>query len=73
MKEKYDIILLMTKQMDNEKIVKGLLKFMTKDAVICTMQNGLPELSVSEVIGKEKLLDVLCLGELLLLEMEFVN
>ncbi len=54
MKEKYDIILLMTKQMDNEKIVKGLLKFMTKDAVICTMQNGLPELSVSEVIGKEK-------------------
>jgi len=44
MNQKYDIILLMTKQMDNKKIVESF----------CTMQNGLPELSVSEVIGKDK-------------------
>jgi len=54
MKEKYDIILLMTKQMDNIKIVKGLLPFLANDGIICTMQNGLPELSVSEVIGADR-------------------
>jgi len=51
---KYDVILLMTKQLNNKKIIKGLLPFLNDDAVICTMQNGLPELSVSEVIGKDR-------------------
>mgnify|MGYP001241851638 CR=1 FL=1 len=54
MTEKYDVILLMTKQMDNKKIVEGLLPFLADDGVICTMQNGLPELSVSEVIGEDR-------------------
>lgn len=54
METKYDIILLMTKQMDNKKIVEGLVPFLSKKGVICTMQNGLPELSVSEVIGKDR-------------------
>ncbi len=54
MSKKYDIILLMTKQMNNKKIVEGLLPFMSKKCIICTMQNGLPELSVSEVIGEDK-------------------
>jgi len=54
MVKKYDIILLMTKQMNNKKTVESLIPFMSKKAVICTMQNGLPELSVSEVIGKDK-------------------
>lgn len=56
MEGKYDVILLMTKQLNNNKIVKSLLPYLNEDAVICTMQNGLPELSVSEVIGKDKTL-----------------
>lgn len=56
MKDPYDIILLMTKQMDNKKIVEGLAPFLKNNGVICTMQNGLPELSVSEVIGKDRTL-----------------
>lgn len=56
MKESYDIIFLMTKTLDNLNIVKKLNKFLQKDGVICTMQNGLPELSVSEVIGKDRTL-----------------
>ncbi|MBN2540022.1 MAG: 2-dehydropantoate 2-reductase [Bacilli bacterium] len=54
MERRYDVILLMTKQMDNKKIVEGLVPFLSNDGVICTMQNGLPELSVSEVIGKDR-------------------
>lgn len=56
MTKKYDVILLMTKQMDNKRIVEGLLPFLQDDGVICTMQNGLPELSVSEVIGQDRTL-----------------
>ena len=54
MTKKYDIILLMTKQRHNTKIVKSLVPYLSDKGVICTMQNGIPELSVSEVIGKDK-------------------
>ena len=54
MKIKYDIILLMTKQLDNKNVVENLVPFLTDRGVICTMQNGLPELSVSDVIGEDR-------------------
>lgn len=54
MNEKYDIILLMTKQRFNTEIVTFLQDYLTPDGVICTMQNGMPELSVANVIGKDK-------------------
>ena len=53
-KDKYDLIFLMTKQMDNTNVVKQLEKHLTQDGVICTMQNGFPELSVAEIIGEDK-------------------
>ncbi|MGD9910236.1 MAG: ketopantoate reductase family protein [Candidatus Izemoplasmatales bacterium] len=56
MKEPYDIIFLMTKQLENESVVKSLVPFLKEDGVICTMQNGLPEHSVSKVIGEERTL-----------------
>lgn len=54
MNKKYDIILLMTKQRYNTEIVQSLQPFLTEHGVICTMQNGLPELSVAKVIGKDR-------------------
>lgn len=51
---KYDIILLMTKQRFNKEIVGSLVPYLSDRGLICTMQNGLPEISVSEVIGKDK-------------------
>lgn len=54
MTQKYDLILLMTKQLENKKVVQSLLPFLTNEGQICTMQNGLPEVSVSEVIGKDR-------------------
>ncbi len=56
MKDKYDVVFLMTKQINNEKTVREIVPYLKKDGVICTMQNGLPELSVSEVIGKDRTL-----------------
>ena len=54
MTEKYDIIFLITKQIGNKEVVGSLLPFLTETGVICTMQNGLPELSVAEVAGEER-------------------
>ncbi len=54
MVDKYDIILLMTKQRFNSEIVKSLIPFLSDKGVICTMQNGIPEISVAEIIGEDK-------------------
>jgi 2-dehydropantoate 2-reductase len=54
MTEQYDIILLMTKQRYNKEIMEFLIPYMKETGVVCTMQNGLPEISVADVIGKDK-------------------
>ena len=51
---RYDIIFLLTKQLENKKVVSGLKQFLQNDGVICTLQNGLPEISVAEVIGEKR-------------------
>ncbi len=52
MSGKYDIILLMTKQKYNRETMEFLLPYLKDDSLVCTMQNGLPELSVANVIGE---------------------
>ena len=52
--EKYDLILLMTKQRENEKTAKFLLDYLTEEGVVCTTQNGLPERVLSKVLGTER-------------------
>ncbi|MFA6689866.1 MAG: ketopantoate reductase family protein [Sphaerochaetaceae bacterium] len=54
MSKRYDIIFLMTKQLGNKAVVESLVPHLADDGVICTTQNGLPELSVSEVIGEDR-------------------
>jgi 2-dehydropantoate 2-reductase len=54
MTERYDLIFLMTKQMDNAAVVKRLKDHLTDDGVICTFQNGLPELSVADILGEDR-------------------
>ena len=52
--KKYDIIFLLTKTTDNETAVRGCASFLSDDGIICTMQNGLPEMQVAEIIGEER-------------------
>ncbi|MBE7088815.1 MAG: ketopantoate reductase family protein [Clostridiales bacterium] len=54
MTEKYDIVFLMTKQRENKSTVKFLLDYLAEDGVICTTQNGLPEMDIIEVCGENK-------------------
>lgn len=53
MEGKYDLIFLMTKQLDNKIVVTFLKDHLTEDGDICTMQNGLPEVGISEIIGED--------------------
>lgn len=50
---KYDLIFLMTKQLDNKNVVTFLKEHLSEDGDICTMQNGLPEVGISEIISED--------------------
>jgi 2-dehydropantoate 2-reductase len=54
MNAKYDIIFLLTKQLENKTVLERLKNYLKEDGVICTLQNGIPELSVAEVIGEKR-------------------
>lgn len=53
---KYDIIFLMTKQQQNEAVVTRLKEFLSDDGVIVTLQNGIPELQIGEIVGEDRVL-----------------
>lgn len=53
MSGKYDVIFLMTKQLFNKEVVTFLKPFLTDDGVIATLQNGIPEPGVAEIIGSD--------------------
>ncbi len=56
MSGKYDAILLMTKQLHNDEVVRFLKDYLSDDGVIVTLQNGIPELGIAEIIGEDKVL-----------------
>ena len=51
---RYDIILLMTKQLYNREVVTYLKDYLADDGVIVTLQNGLPEPLIAEIVGPER-------------------
>ena len=53
MSGKYSVIFLMTKQLFNKEVVTMLKDYLTEEGVIVTLQNGLPEPGIAEIIGKE--------------------
>lgn len=52
--DKYDIVFLMTKQINNLEIIKKASAFLSENGVICTCQNGLPETDVAKIIGEDR-------------------
>ena len=50
---KYDVIFLMTKQLNNREVVSFLKDFLTEDGLVVTLQNGIPEDTVAEIVGPE--------------------
>lgn len=54
MSGKYDVILLLTKQLLNKEVVTFLANYLADDGVIVTLQNGLPEPAIAEIVGSNR-------------------
>ena len=54
MEGKYDVIFLMTKQLFNREVVTMLKDYLSDDGVIVTLQNGIPEPGIAEIIGEAR-------------------
>lgn len=50
----YDLVLLLTKQTNNETALTQFLSHLHKDSIVCTLQNGIPEESVAAYVGKDR-------------------
>ena len=50
----YDIIFLMTKQLHNPEVVTLLRPMLADDGVIVTLQNGIPEPGIAEIVGEDR-------------------
>ena len=53
MSGEYSVIFLMTKQLLNKEVVTFLKPFLTEDGVIVTLQNGIPEPGIAEIVGAD--------------------
>lgn len=56
MSGQYDIIFLLTKQQHNAEVVTFLKDYLAPDGVIVTLQNGLPEQGIADIVGEERVL-----------------
>lgn len=54
MNGKYDVFLLMTKQLQNKEVVTMLKDYLSDNGVIVTLQNGLPEPEIAEIVGTNR-------------------
>ena len=56
MSGQYDVIFLMTKQLHNREVVTFLKPFLTENGVIVTLQNGIPEMGIADIVGKNRVM-----------------
>ncbi|MBQ9548124.1 MAG: ketopantoate reductase family protein [Bacteroidales bacterium] len=52
----YEVIFLMTKQQQNASVAEFLKGYLAPDGVLVTLQNGLPELQLGEILGEDRVL-----------------
>lgn len=54
MTEKYDLVFLLNKQTTNPVVLRNLLPFLHEESIVCTLQNGIPEDSLAEIVGRKR-------------------
>ncbi|MCL2127461.1 MAG: 2-dehydropantoate 2-reductase [Treponema sp.] len=61
MEKKYGIIFLLTKQLDNAAAAETLKNYLSPGGIVCTMQNGIPEPALAEILGGDRVLGCICI------------
>ena len=56
----YDVIFLTTKQRENARTAEFLKDYLADDGVLCTIQNGLPEYLLADILGEKRVLGAVC-------------
>jgi 2-dehydropantoate 2-reductase len=56
MTKKYDLIILLTKQTENRRVVEYLKDYLNESGILCTMQNGIPEPMIGEILGDDSVM-----------------
>ncbi|MEK5393393.1 ketopantoate reductase family protein [Margalitia sp. FSL K6-0131] len=56
MSDRYDLVLLLTKQIFNKQVLENIKPYLSKNGVLLSLQNGVPEEAVSAIIGKDKVI-----------------
>ena len=52
----YDLIFLLTKQLDNAAVARFLKDRLSPVGIVCTLQNGLPEEELALILGKDRVM-----------------
>jgi 2-dehydropantoate 2-reductase len=50
----YDLIFLLVKQFENETVLNKLLPHLHERSIVCTLQNGVPEVHVARLVGEHR-------------------
>jgi len=54
LKHRYDLIFLLVKQFENETVLRKLLPHLHEHSLVCTLQNGVPEVHVARIVGEHR-------------------
>ena len=57
----YDVVFLLTKQKDNAAAAGMLKGILSPTGVYCTMQNGIPEPALAQLLGRDRILGCICI------------
>lgn len=52
----YDVIFLMTKQLENKAVAAFLKPLLSADGVLVTLQNGIPEPELAQILGSDRVM-----------------
>lgn len=50
----YDVVLLLTKQLQNAETLRNLLPYLGPTSVVCSLQNGIPEEDIAAIVGRDR-------------------
>lgn len=56
----YDLVFLLTKRTHNVECLTKLLSHLAEHGTVCTLQNGVPEPEVADIVGKERTVGGAC-------------
>jgi 2-dehydropantoate 2-reductase len=62
MKKKYGLVILLTKQRENRAAAEQIMPFLEDGGIVLTLQNGIPETGLAEILGEARVMGGIAVG-----------